>query len=125
MPKAFAALTRQALAEASDRNIDETAGPRRRDQTDTCTPGEKNGIKRIQPITQEQATAPDRFIRLADEISLTQPTQQIDACKDSGMWPAHLVAEIWQDLSPGRSNLGYVGGYQPDFEAGRRRQSLS
>ncbi len=53
IPKAFAALTGQALA-----SIEETAGPRRRDQADTCTPAEKSGIKRIQSITREQGTAP-------------------------------------------------------------------
>ncbi len=79
IPKAFAALTGQALA-----SIEETAGPRRRDQADTCTPSEKSGIKRIQPVAREQGTAPNRFVRVADEISLTQLTHQIAASKFSG-----------------------------------------
>ncbi len=65
IPKAFAALTGQALA-----SIEETAGPRRRDQADTCTPGEKSGIKRIQPISGEQGTASNRFVRVADKIKV-------------------------------------------------------
>jgi len=54
------------------------------DQADTCPPGEKSGIKRIQLITREQGTAPNRFVRVADEISLTQSTHQIAASKSSG-----------------------------------------
>jgi len=41
--------------------------------------------------------SPNRFVRVADEISLTQPTQQIAASKGSGRWPACLVAETWQN----------------------------
>jgi len=34
------------------------------DQADTCTPSEKSWIKRIQPITREQGTAPKEFVRI-------------------------------------------------------------
>ena len=37
--------------------IEETVGSGRRDQADTCSPGEKSRSKRIQPITREQGTA--------------------------------------------------------------------
>ena len=56
-------------------------GPRRRDQADTCTPGEKSGIKRIQLITRRQCPAPGEFVRVASEISLTQSTRHIAASK--------------------------------------------
>ncbi len=45
-----------ALSKVID-NIEETVGPRRCDQADTCTPGEESGITIIQPITREQDTA--------------------------------------------------------------------
>ena len=54
------------------------------DQADTCTPGEKSGIKRVQPITREQGAAPNRFVRITDEISLTRSTHQIAVSKSSG-----------------------------------------
>ncbi len=38
----------------------------------------------MQPITREQDSAPNRFVRVADEISLTQSIQQIAAGKSSG-----------------------------------------
>ena len=64
-------------------------------KTDDCTPakrhsamtwahGEKSEIKRIQPVTREQGTAPNRFVRVADEISLTLSTHQIAASKIRG-----------------------------------------
>ncbi len=40
--------------------------------------------ERIQPIIREQGTAPNRFVRVADEISLTESTYQIAAGKNSG-----------------------------------------
>ena len=39
-------------------------------QADTCTPGEKSGIKRIQPITREQSTATKGIIRVADKTKI-------------------------------------------------------
>jgi hypothetical protein len=81
-------LTGQALA-----SIEETAGPRRRDQADTCPPGEESEIKGIQPITREQGTAPTRFVRVADEISLAESTHQIAASKSSGKLSACLEAD--------------------------------
>jgi hypothetical protein len=52
----------------------------------------------MQPITREQGTAPNRFVRLASEICLTQSTQQIAASKSSGRWAAWLVADCgWID----------------------------
>jgi hypothetical protein len=72
---------------------EETVGPRRRDHADTCTPGEKSGIKRIQSITREQGTAPNRFVRVIDEISLTQSSHQITARKNSGSWSGCRVAD--------------------------------
>ena len=56
--------------------LDDMKAPGRRDQVDTCTSGEKSGIKRIQPITRGQGTDPNRFVRVADAISLTQLTYQ-------------------------------------------------
>jgi len=72
-PKAFAALTGQALAETSDRSIEDPVvipttlaaakalaslglGPARGagSQADTYTSSEKSGIKRIQPTAREQ-----------------------------------------------------------------------
>ncbi len=35
-------------------------------------PGEKSGITRIQSITREQGTAANGFVRITDEIRLTQ-----------------------------------------------------
>jgi predicted metal-dependent enzyme (double-stranded beta helix superfamily) len=54
------------------------------DQADTCTPGEKSGIKRNQLITRKQGTAPNRFVRVGDETCLTQSTHQIATSKTSG-----------------------------------------
>jgi len=66
-------------------------------QADTRAPGEQSRIKRDQPISREQGTAPGEFVRVASEISLTQSTYQIVANKSSGRWPACPVADIWQD----------------------------
>jgi len=40
-----------------------------------------------------KGAAPNRFVRVAGDIRLTQPTQQIAASKDSGKWPACLVTD--------------------------------
>ena len=37
-----------------------------------------------QPITREQGAAPNRFVRITDEISLTRSTHQIAVSKSSG-----------------------------------------
>ena len=44
----------------------------------------KAEAKEYTPITGEQGTAPNRFVRITDETCLTQPIHQIAANKSSG-----------------------------------------
>jgi hypothetical protein len=68
---------------------------------EACTPGDKSGIKRKQPITREQGIATGRFVQLASEICLTQPIHPIAANKKSGRQKSarFRVPPSWLDVA--------------------------